>query len=336
MDKLSTLLQVIICVIPLVMVIVFTVLIHVFYKNYKKNFLPVHIFQLNLGISYTTRVLFFLYVAILRTDIVTKMFQSTFNVCQYYVFGLFIFLANEVDTIVMQIDRIVAVHYSFQYRAWVTNTKVLAICLTAKVLAALILGLALLIDTNYSDCVDYFGYFYTKPVSIIFISIPQLIITIGVIAVSISLGSKIVKFKSSVAPVVTLSTIATTGNFQDNASTQADVRIRRQDEEPDMFYRMAAAPNSNVSSVMKNEGKDTTKSVFNVAKESLNANYIVIFFCLANTPLSISSIAFHGCHQRNNDCDFFMVLYRYLILFRTLAVLPCLLTVIYKIKKNSP
>ena len=91
MNKRSTSFQVFTCLITLALVIVLTLLIRVFYKKYKKEFLPVHIFQLNLGISYTARVSFLLYVSIIHTDVVTERFQSTFNFCRYYIFGLFIF-----------------------------------------------------------------------------------------------------------------------------------------------------------------------------------------------------------------------------------------------------
>ena len=138
-----------------------------------------------------------------------------------------------------------------------------------------------------------------------------------------------VKAKKSVAPEVTISYIAA------DAEASENVRIQRQDEEPDMFYRTTQAEDSNKN---KTSGfnKPGTKNALKVAKEALNANYMVICFCLANTPVSILSLFFFGCVQANEGCDLFLVLFRWLIPFKLLAIVPCILVVIYKLKKNNP
>ena len=58
-----------------------------------------------------------------------------------------------------------------------------------------------------------------------------------------------------------------------------------------MFYRTTQAKDSNKN---KTSGfnKPGTKNALKVAKEALNANYMVICFCLANTPVSILSFFF--------------------------------------------
>ena len=278
-------------------------------------------------------MVFFLSVTALRTERIKMMFPEISETCFHYFVGLFIFLANEVDTIVMQIDRIFAVHYSFKYKATVTNSKVIAVCVGAKGLAVLFLALAFFIDTNYSECVDHFGFFFTKPVNIIFISFPQLIITGGVLVVSIVLGRNIVKAKKSVTPVVTV-TYINVEEASKNASTSLDMRIKRQNEEPNMFYRTQLPHNSN-KTLSSELNKIASKNAFKVAKEALNANYIVIFFCLANTPVSISSIVYSGCQPQKEDCDFFLVLFRHFIPFKLLAIVSCVLTVICKLRKTN-
>ena len=264
MEKLSKLIQVFLCFSLLGVFIIFMVLIRIFYKKYKKELQPVHIFQINLGVSLTVRILFFLGAAVLHSGRFTMMFPEFSENCSHYFIGLFIFIANELDTVIMQIDRMFAVYFSFVYKASVTKAKVVIVCLSSKVLAALFLTVAFFIDTNYSECVVFFGFFFTKPASVIFISFPQLLITSCVLVVSIILGHKIVKAKNSVAPVVTISYIAAV------AEASRNVRIQRQDEELDMFYRTHQPDtlNKNTNSIFNEPG---TKNALKVAKEALNA-----------------------------------------------------------------
>ena len=102
-------------------------LLYRIYKKYKGKTVPNHLFQINLLITFLLQILFWIFNVLY--NISTDMASSF---CPHYWFGLFIFMSNNTDILLIQLDRFVAVFWSLEYPGFATNTRAICACLVAK------------------------------------------------------------------------------------------------------------------------------------------------------------------------------------------------------------
>ena len=182
----------------------------------------------------------------------------------------------------------------------------------------------------------------------ILISCPQLVVTIIVCIVSSYLGYKMVQIKKSVTPTVNISPscISNKSVTEHKANSSRSVKkVRRIDDQPNMFYTVDVVIEENETETkdripQKSErttsNRDLNKNqIFLMAKTALNMNYIVIFDCIINTPLSIMTIIYLNCDNDIGDCDVFLLFNKIMIAPRLLTICAGFVIFFYKIRHGE-
>jgi hypothetical protein len=277
----------------------------------------------------------------------------SFDFCPHYLFGLFLVVTINIDIIIMQIDRFVAVSWSLEYPAFATNGKAVLVCCVSKILPSAISFTVLFLDTEYLKCADIFLLFFTRTTNMIFISCLNLSVTTFVGIVSSYLGFKMVKIKKTVNPIVNLQvmlpkTPATVPEMSDTNVTGRKICVKRIDDQPNMFYSIkmkettvegeqSGVRNPTAEQAIENtiQSDSNISKVFIVAKTALNMNYVVICICLINTPRSILSIIYHDCDQSNGECNVFLLLCKLFFIPEILAVFAVCYMFLNKIKNTD-
>ena len=219
--------------------ILFSYLIFKMYKKYKGKIKPGHIFLINLIITFILTFSFLIFNPLYP---MLKLNTSvSFDFCPHYLFGLFLVVTINIDIIIMQIDRFVAVFWSLEYPAFATNGKAVLVCCVSKILPSAVSFTVLFLDTEYLKCADIFLLFFTRTTNMIFISCLNLSVTTFVGIVSSYLGFKMVKIKKTVNPIVNLQvmlpkTPATVPEMSDTNVTGRKICVKRIDDQPNMFY----------------------------------------------------------------------------------------------------
>jgi hypothetical protein len=320
--------------IAILLIIIFIYFANNTYKKQKGNIKPNHIFLINIIISFILNCSYFTFFAFY------PMFKSkqSFDDCPYYWFGLFTFMTINMDIIIMQVDRFVAVFWSLEYPGFATNGRAALVCCVSKVMTAVVSSSVLFLDTDYTKCEELYPLLITRTTNMIFISCPQLCVTGIVGIVSAYLGFTMVKLKKSVNPIVNLQVLQPQApelhpeisHSRQNAKGRT-IHVKRIDDQPDMFYSVDMRETSGDEEETKVENptlarievtniKSEPNSMFLMAKTALNMNYVVIIYCLSIFPMSIMSISFFNCDQENSDCDVFLLFCKFFIPFRILAI----------------
>jgi hypothetical protein len=313
--------------ISFIFIICIIILINGIYKIYKKfngQMKPNHIFMLNLLITFTLKCCYLIFIY----NHTMWMSSGTFELCLHYFVGLVIFISTNIDIIIMQADRFIAVFWSLQYPGFATNGRAVLICIISKLVNIVISSLVLFFDKDYLRCSKTIPLLITKTSSIIMISCLQLFVTVIVGIVSSYLGFKMVQIKKSENRVVNVSGVRSDEPCPQNEQEMVNVKgqriqVRRIDDEPNMFYSIEI--NAHEAIEMSNPPQDleaestaadcNNTNIFLMARTALNMNYIVILHCLINTPLSIMSIIYWDCSQERGECDAFL-------LFTNIMIIP--------------
>jgi hypothetical protein len=335
--------------IAILLIIIFIYFVNNMYKKQKNNIKPNHIFLINLCIGFILNCSYFTFFAFY------PMFKSkqSFDDCPHYWFGLFTFMAIDLDIIIMQVDRFVAVFWSLEYPGFASNGRAAFVCCVSKVLTAVVSSCVLFLDTDYTKCGELYPLLMTRTTNMIFISCPQLCVTGIVGIVSAYLGFTMVKLKKSVNPIVNLQVLQPQApephpeisHSRQNAIGRT-VHVKRIDDQPNMFYSVdmretsgdeeeTKVENSTLAQIEETNVKSESNSMFLMAKTALNMNYVVIIYCLSLFPRSIMSIIFCNCDPENGDCDVYLLFYKFFVTFRIVSIFVGCFVFFYKIKKIS-
>ena len=240
----------------------------------------------------------------------------------------------------MSFCRFVAVFWSLQYHSKASQRQAIFICVSAKLLSLDLSLWTRAYNDNYLMCEEYFAFFYTRELNLVYLCYLQICVTLLVGMVSSYLGYKIVNMKKSDIRTVSLQPLP---DNKINTNTERVYNIRRKNREPFTFHWVMQVEEDYLSESteskspaelsLRNSSSLSSKSVLSIARAALNINYIVILFCLANTPLSIMALVYSSCRDDNNYCDTFLLLYKVMIVVRILAFFGGTFIFFYKIKK---
>ena len=312
------------------------------YKKYAGKITPNHVFQINLIISFALKLFYTIFMYI---DTITKSWEEP-STCYHYITGLIIFMAVNLDILIVQIDRFIAIFWSLYYPGLATNGRALWVCLGVKTFTMLVAILAVAINPDYMECFKVYPLLLTNTTNMILISCPQLLVTVVVCIVSSYLGYKMVQIKKSVTPAVNIPTsnISELNQNQNlEMSTQQITQVRRIDDQPNMFYNVDVMTEEHREEVedirtknTANLNKEESKTqIFQMAKTALNMNYVVIFHCLINTPLSIMTIIYWNCNNDIGKCNHFLVFNKIMIVPRLLTICTGFVIFYHKIRKGE-
>ena len=295
-------------------------------KKFHGDLKPNHIFIMNMLLSISLKCLYLVIVYIHR-----MLTSSAF--CPHYFFGLIIFTSNNLDIIIMQMDRFVAVFWSLLYPGIATNSKALLICCSSKILSTVLALAVLFLDKECLKCMKITPLLFTRPSNILLISGTQLCSTVVVAVVSSYLGYKMVKIRKTVMPTATL------GRMQPQVEVEGRrIQVRRIDDQPNMFYSLDLPGREREQTIQTGENivtDSTTNTIFMMAKTALSINYIVIFNCLVITPTSIMSMVFWNCDHTGGRCDLFLLFNRIMVIPRHLTLFSLFFIIFYKLKKSE-
>ena len=303
------------------------ILINSIYKIYKKfngQMKPNHIFMLNLLITFTLKCCYLIFIY----HYTMLMSSGSFEVCFHYFVGLVIFISTNIDIIIMQVDRFVAVFWSLQYPGFATNGRAILTCFVSKLINIVVSLLVFFLDKDFPKCMKTIPLLITKTSSIVLISCPHLFVTVIVCIVSSYLGFKMVQIKKSENQVVNVSVVPSDEPCPQTEQARTNVnghriQVRRIDDQPNMFYSIEINADEEIE--MSNPPQDleaesaaadcNNTNIFLMARTALNMNYLVILHCLINTPLSIMSIIHWDCRQERGECEAFL-------LFTNIMIIP--------------
>ena len=301
------------------------------YMKYRAMIKPSHVFLINLLIS------FILDLGFLMFDTLFKLGTSqSSDFCPHYLAGLFLYTTRYVDIFILQSDRFMAVFWCLQYKGLVTISRAISICVVAKAVAALLTASSLLLDRDYLVCEYPFQLIFIRDTTVRLVAFPTIAVGLVVVIVSTCLGYKMVKVKKSVNPIVNLRTI-----FPKESVTTSS--IKRMEGEVDVFVKVEETEETREEKSedirgSSNEILDLSESniseVYLVARTALNMNYVVILGCLMYFIRAVLSIIYCECHI-NDDCDVFIIVWKYLIPLRIILVVCGCYVFYYKLKRNE-
>ena len=315
------------------LVVIFIYDIILICKKFKGHIKPVHIFLINFIITITAKSIYL--VGLFVHQVI--MFMHPFETCYHYPVGLIIHISVNLDVTTMQIDRFVAIKSSLEYPGFATNSRAVCICIFSKLFSFVISVIISLVDKDYMKCNKVISLLLTRTSNIVTISFSQLLMTFVVGLTSGYLGYTLVKKQNSVGPAA---------NVESERKERSRYKIKRIDEQPNMFYPVESGEATNVdempshsnsgNNVVENSHTETnSKSIFVMAKTALNLNYIVILNCLIDTPIFIMSIVFWNCTFDDGKCDAFVRFNQYMILPRLIVVFAGCCIFSYKIKHSD-
>ena len=212
-------------------------------------------------------------------------------------------MATNIDILIIQVDRFIAVFWSLQYPSFATNGRAILISFVTKIITVALSSCVLFLDTDYNKCSYLFSLYFTRTTNIILISCIQLSVTVVVFMVSSYLGFMMVKIKKSVNPTVNLPVLQPVVPLPltEMANSKENVKydkkhVKRIDDEADMFYAVEIIDTSAkdeetemsnpTEQVQGNTGPSESKSnnIFLIIKAALNTNYVVIFYSVSSIP----------------------------------------------------
>ena len=319
---------------------------------------------MNLGITFIFKTSYMLIMYI-------HVMVSSSDFCFYYFIGIIIFISNNLDIIIMQVDRFVAIFWSLSYPGLATNGRAMLICCMTKVCALVTAVLVLILDRDYLTCIKIIPLQLTLTTNMTLISGSQLCSAIVVGIVSSYLGYSVVRINKTVAPVATLG-IQSAATGEDEVAVQ----VRRINDDPNMFYPITVsvykhqgeektssedsheyttdqeARESEECNSEKRKGRTTDQSqpegqsentttkitgkeIFAMAKTALNLNYIVILDSLINTPNSIMSIIYWECDHEEGECDEFLLYNKVMVPIRIVTIFGGIFICFYKLRNKE-
>ena len=95
--------------------------------NYQGHIQPNHVYLINLIITFILGFIFFIFH--ISYNIATS-WSSDF--CPQYLVLIFLFISRNLDILVMQADRFIAVYWSLHYKGLMTNYRAISCCVLAK------------------------------------------------------------------------------------------------------------------------------------------------------------------------------------------------------------
>ena len=145
---LSQELLLVIAIIMTIMILSFIYASRKVYKKYTGKITPNHVFQINFVISFAMKLFYTIYMIF---DAVNRSWEEP-STCYHYIPGLIIFMMVNLDILIMQIDRFVAIFWSLNYPGLATNVRAVFACLGVKIIATAVTVVAVLLDTDYMVC----------------------------------------------------------------------------------------------------------------------------------------------------------------------------------------
>ena len=313
-----------------------------YYRKTKYNMEPVHVFQLNFMSVSTFLVFSPFIVAVIKLFGAGNCFGGY---CPNYFYGFFAETCFNIDIVLMQIDRFLALYWDLLYKDRVTTNMALSACFLSKVFAIMLTTSIGYLDKEYSKCTYQCKYslFHLKTTNIYLDAYPKLVAISILVAVSMYVIYTIIKLRKKVQPLITLPTVSnivqdqvqplvnlpTVSNIvHAQEEVQQDVNIiRRIDEDPNMFYEVAVDNNQVPNDDLPTPCFNTNNQIFLVAKEALNLNLLTLVLIIIYVPTKILAIWFHtGDHAR------YMLWYRTLIPFQFICSFIYLILIFQKIK----
>ena len=206
------------------------------FKKFHNNMQPNHIYIMNLGITFIfkTSYMFIMYIHVM---------VSSSDFCFYYFIGIIIFISNNLDIIIMQVDRFAAIFWSLFYPGLATNRRAVLICSMTKVCALVTAVLVLILDRDYLTCIKIIPLQLTRTTNMILISGSQLCSAIVVGIVSSYLGYSMVRINKTVAPAATVGIRLASTSPLEADKDEVTVHVRRINDEPNMFYPISVSDN---------------------------------------------------------------------------------------------
>ena len=178
----------------------------ILYRIYMKNkysLEPLHIYLLNYVAGYTLRLAF----GVMRAAGKHEFFDQEY--CPYYFFGLFTITFYNIDIMLMQIDRFLAIYWNSAYKSRITATMATRSCIMSKSIAAVVTFLVFCLDQTYNKCSEPFAMFHLKKTNIYVDAYPSVAVAIIFVANSIYMAITIVKLDKKVNHHVSLPTLTT-------------------------------------------------------------------------------------------------------------------------------
>ena len=201
------------------------------------------------------------------------------------------------DFIVSQLDKFVALRWSFWYHEWMTISRAIIISFTCKFIMAGLTVFMMCVDIEYFKCFpkDTIPFCNNlEPNNVFWRTIPVSIVQIVILGVTLYICKVISHLQECTSTLTNVRPSLTTNiidEYTSNANIEGTSQIRRTNSSPTMFYRHA---NKETDGQQVNEIENNSNSCFPItiefydfAKRSLNVNLQTLFLSILLIPMNI-------------------------------------------------
>ena len=325
-EKKSVIPPIIFCVVLLVSYI--SVIIFLYKKNmhYMK---PAHVHQINYFLAFCFPISSILVTYLHRLE------PEMWEICSENYFRLFSFMSINLDMMVMQLDRFLAVYWATHYNTYVTVKVSRTICVSNKVLAMIAVCFVNFLADDFSTC--YVDYDVLKSKPHIFMDAYPKVVTVGIIlSVSAYMGFTMVNFRENSVQPASNNPGNTLGDEVEGQeqSEEIQLQVKRLNCNSDEFFRVptnrfiVASAEENYSVGCLNFDID----IFHIAKSALKMNCYLMIFSFSVMPYLAVSIYYRNCVEKS-ECGTFYGLMEHIFPVRVIGLVLPPSIAIYRIRK---
>ena len=179
--------------------------IYIIYSKNKWNFEPVHIFEIDILVSFLLLTTFAILFAL--NNYSGNRNNENAETCKFYLYGLLSHIYLNIGIVLAQLDRFLAVYWNSEYKQRVTPEMAKYSCGASKIIGLAIIALVAVFDPSYIRCTESYRNFIWTPTNVFLDCYPKLLVAFVLFLVSIYVSVVNVRLDRKVNSVVNIPTI---------------------------------------------------------------------------------------------------------------------------------
>lgn len=258
--------------------------------KFKHNMEPVNVFDL----SILTVQFLWIFTTPFGLGTFQKCFSNSFS--PYCI--MINFINNHLrfcfygDFIISQLDKFVALRWSFWYHAWMTNSRAVVISFSCKFLMAGLTLVMMCVDIDYFKCFPKNTIPFCNnlnPNNVFWRTIPVSIVQIVILSVTLYICKVISHLQESNSNLRPSLTTNVNEEETPNDYIEGNNQIRRTNSNPNMFYRHSVCQSLEEDAPKSNDNGcfPITQEFYDFAKRSLNVNLQTLILSILMIPMNV-------------------------------------------------